>query len=162
MADINWYGEGRVTDNAVEIYETSLTGAFAENEHVRMQLMVAYFQQGRYEEVIPIAKKVYKLPQFIRSNAHIAYAKSLENLGETEQAENEFKVMKGRFSYYGPRYEYGLFLMRAGRNRDAYAIFNDMLNEEKQLSQMERKTNRVWFSKAKDELRKLGNVEETA
>ncbi len=150
------------TEKAIEIYEASLTGAFAENEHVRMQLMVAYFEQQRYEEVIPIAKQVYKLPQFARSKAHIAYAKALESLGQTELAENEFKAMKGRYSYYGPRYEYGLFLMRADRNKDAWTVFNDMLNEEKQLSQMERKTNRVWFSKAKEELRKLGNVEEMA
>jgi hypothetical protein len=143
------------TDKAVELYTTSLTGAFAENEHVLAQLIIAYFEQERYAEVIPIAKKLYKLPQFARSKAHILYAISLEYTGQAEQAENEFKLMKGRYSYFEQRYQYGLFLVRAGRSNDAYHIFADMLEEQPHLSAVERKSNRVWFAKAKDELKKL-------
>jgi hypothetical protein len=149
------YLDAGMTDRAIELYTTSLTGAFAENEHVLAQLVIAYFRVQRYDDAIATAKKIYKLPQFIRSKAHIAYAQALELAGNTEQAENEFKVMKGRYSYYGPRYEYGLFLVRAGRDDEAAVIFQDMLTEEPQLSSVEKKSNRVWFSKAKDELRKL-------
>lgn len=145
-------------EQAVELYTSSLTGAFAENEHVLAQLIIAYFELGRFDEIIPLAKKIYHLPQFARSRAHITFAKALESLGKIEQAEIEFKLMKGRYSYFEPRYEYGLFLTRIGREKDAYIIFNDMLNEETQLSQMERRTNRVWFSKAKIELRQLAAV----
>jgi hypothetical protein len=60
------------TDKALELYQSSLTGAFAENEHVMAQLMVAYYEQERYDEVIQLAKKLYKQPQFARSN-HISY-----------------------------------------------------------------------------------------
>jgi hypothetical protein len=147
------------TDKAVDLYTSSLTGAFTENEHVLAQLILAYYQLEQYEEVIPRAKKIYHLPQFTRSRAHTTYAKALEKLGDTDLAENEFKLMKGRFSYYEPRYEYGLFLVRNGREKDAYAIFNDMLNEEKQLSPMERKTNHTWFSKVRDELKNLTPVQ---
>jgi hypothetical protein len=143
------------TDKAVDLYNASLTGAFSENEHVLAQLIIAYFEQQRYDEVIPIAKKLYILPQFTRSKAHILYAQSLERTGQTVQAENEFKAMKGRYSYFEPRYEYGLFLTRAGRDNDAYQVFADMLEEQPHLSPMERKSNRVWFAKAKDELKKL-------
>ncbi len=134
-----------------------------ENEHVMMQLIAGYFEQGRYEEVIPLAKKLYHLPQFPRSKAHILYAMSLENTGNTELAENEFKAMKGRYSYFEPRYQYGLFLMRK-RNEyaDAEKIFTDMVNEEPQLGNMEKRNNRQWFTKAKDELRKISSVRNSA
>ena len=99
---------------------------------------------------------IYRLPQFTHSKAHILYARALENTGNTELAENEFKAMKGRYSYFGPRYEYGLFLVRAGRLNDAKQIFDEMLNEEQHLGSMEKRTNRVWFTKAKEELRKIG------
>ncbi len=147
------------TDKAIELYQSSLTGAFAENEHVRMQLIDAYYQQERYNDVIPLAKKLYNLPQFARSKAHLLYAQSLENIGETGLAENEFKAMKGRYSYFEQRYQYGLFLMRQERYEDAWQIFTDMLNEEPHLSQMEKRTNRVWFAKTKDELRKIPSVQ---
>jgi hypothetical protein len=149
------YLEAGFTDKAVDLYESSLTGAFAENEHVMAQLIVAYSNHGRYDEVIPIAKKLYKLPQFPRSKAHIGYAIALENTGQVDLAEAEFKAMKGRYSYFGPRYEYGMFLVRQGRDEDAHQVFTDILNEVPQLSAMERKTSKVWFAKTKDEVKKL-------
>lgn len=143
------------TEKAVEIYTGSLTGAFAENEHVMAQLMIAYYELGQYEEVIPLAKKLYKLPQFARSKAHLAYAMSLESLGRIDEAENEFKAMKGRYSYFEQRYQYGLFLIRNDRAEDASTIFSDMLNEEVHLSQMEKRANSKWFALAKTELKKI-------
>ena len=143
------------TEKAIDLYKASLTGAFAENEHVIQQLIVAYYELEEYDEVIPLAKKIYKLPQFARSKAHLLYALSLENLDKIEEAENEFKSMKGRYSYFEQRYQYGLFLMRNGRDDDAWTIFTDMLNEEPHLGAIEKKSNRVWLSKAKDELRKI-------
>jgi len=143
------------TQKAVDLYKSSLTGAFSENEHVMQQLIIAYSALQQYAEVIPLAKKLYKTPQFARSRSHMLYAMALENLGETEQAENEFKAMKGRYAYFEQRYQYGLFLKRAGRDEDAWQIFTDMLNEEQHLSPVERKSNRVWFAKTKDAIRTI-------
>jgi hypothetical protein len=149
------YLDAGYTDKAVDLYTASLTGAFAENEYVMAQLIIAYYQQQRYAEVITLAKKLYKLPQFPRSKAHIYYALSLENTGDMEAAETEFKAMKGRYSYFEPRYHYGLFLMRADRADDAYNVFTEMLDEERHLGPIEKKTNRIWFARAKDELKKI-------
>src|ERR1700733_14563407 len=150
------------TDKAIELYTASLTGAFNENEHVMQQLIVAYYEQQEYEKIIPLAKKLYKLPQFARSKSHMLYALALENLGQTEQAEREFKAMKGRYSYFEQRYQYGLFLIRNGRDKDAWTIFTDMLNEEQYLGQMEKRSNRKWFALAKNELRIISAPKKTA
>src|SRR6186713_3557689 len=47
------------TDNAIELYESSLTGAFEENEYVLKQLIIAYFQQQSYAKLVPLAGKIY-------------------------------------------------------------------------------------------------------
>lgn len=143
------------TDKAVDLYKSSLTGAFVENEYVLGQLIIAYYEQERYGDVIPLAKRLYKLPQFARSKAHLLYAMSLENMGLADLAEAEFKLMKGRYSYFEQRYQYGLFLMRQGRDQDARQIFSDMLDEEPHLGPVEKKVNRVWLAKTKDELRNI-------
>lgn len=150
------------TEQAIELYQSSLTGAFAENEHVMQQLIVAYYEAGQYAEILPLAKKLYKTTQFARSKQHLLYAMALENLGRTTEAENEFKTMKGRYSNFEQRYQYGLFLVRAGRDEDAWQIFTDILNEEPHLSSMEKRSNRQWFSKSKDDLRKLSATQKTA
>jgi len=122
-----------------------------------MQLMIAHYELQQYEEVVAIAKKICKIPQFARSKAHMAYAMSLENLDRLDEAENEFKAMKGRYSYFEQRYQYGLFLLRNDRETDALTIFSDMLNEEQHLSQMEKRSNSKWFSLAKAEVKKISS-----
>ncbi|MEP7319038.1 MAG: hypothetical protein ABI921_09860, partial [Panacibacter sp.] len=103
------------TNKAISIYEKSLAGAFTENEHVLMQLIIAYASVHRYDDVVRIAKKIYNLPQFSRSHAHMLYAIALEKTGNSELAEKEFTTMKGKFAFFESRYQYGLFLLRANR-----------------------------------------------
>lgn len=143
------------TEKAIEIYENSLVGMFAENEHGVMQLMTAYGKTGQHEEILPLAKKVYQSPQFLRSPAHIAYAKALGHTGNTAAAEKEFQRMKSRFSAFESRYHYGLFLLQTERTNDAKEVFAEILDEEKHLSHNEKRFHRAWFAKSKDELRKI-------
>lgn len=149
------YLDAGYVDKVVEIYTTSLKGAFAENEHVLAQLIVAYDKQKRYTEIIPIARKLYKLPQFSRSRIHVLYATALEHTGNIAAAEEEFKTMKGRYAYFENRYEYGLFLIRQDRIEDAATIFSDIIEEQPHLSAVERNSNKIWFTKAKAELKKI-------
>lgn len=144
------------TDKAIALYESCLTGSFTEHEHVNKQLIIAYFEMNRFAEIVAIGKKVYHLPQFARSRAHMFYAISLAHTGNHEAAEKEFKLMKGRFSNYESRYEYGLFLNRIGRFADARKVLQEMVDETSYLNSRERGQNRAWFNKAKDELKKMG------
>jgi hypothetical protein len=92
----------------------------------------------------------------------LLYAISLENIGKIEEAETEFKAMKGRYAYFEQRYQYGLFLMRAERHGDASQIFTDMINEEPHLGQIEKRSNRSWFTKAQEELRRISALQNMA
>jgi len=142
------------TSRAIELYESSLNGAFEENEHVLTQLVIAYFEVQRYQDVLTVAKKLYHLPQFKRSRAHMLYAMSLEKTGNNILAEEEFKAMKGRYAYFEPRYQYGLFLQRTGRHQEARQVFSEMTDEASYLGSRERKFSRPWIAKAKEELKK--------
>lgn len=140
---------------ATDLYESSLVGNFTENEYVLGQLVMAYFQLKRYEDLIATAKKIQKLPQFARSHAHVRYAMALDYTGNSGQAEAEFKTMKGRFANFEARYQYGCFLERKGRRDEARQVFTEMLGEVTHLSPPEKRNNRNWFALAKDELRKM-------
>jgi hypothetical protein len=142
------------TKKAIDLYESSLTGNFTENEQVLKQLILAYYKEKRFEDTITAAEKIYSLPQFARSSSHICYAIALEQTGNLARAEKEFLLMKGRFSNFEARYQYGLFLQRAKRDTDARVIFTEMIDEYSHLSSLEKRNNRQWFSLAKDELKK--------
>lgn len=148
------YLAGGQTIKAIGLYEQSLTGTFSENEHILYQLIIAYFQNNRFDEVVATAKKIYARPQFARSKAHILYAIALSYTNNNEAAEKEFKTMQGRFSNFEARYQYGLFLQRNNHAEQAKYLFNQIIEEGTQLSSRERSYNRNWFRLAKDELRK--------
>jgi hypothetical protein len=146
------------TNEAIALYEQSLTGVFTGNEHVIKQLIVAYANVGRHADIIPLARKIYSSPQFAKSQVHILYALALEQTGKSDQAEKEFQIMNGRFAYFEARYQYALFLLRAGRNEEAKQVLDNMVNEGGHLSSRERRANQVWISKAKEEVRKINTV----
>ncbi|HEY8967605.1 MAG TPA: hypothetical protein VIM64_00895, partial [Puia sp.] len=140
------------TGNAIELYQSSLTGAFEENEYVLRQLIIAYFSAGEYARIPALAQKIYNKPQFARSKAHVYYAIALEKTGNITQAEQEFKKMKGRFSHFEARLQYGLFLKRTGREQEARQLFMDMVDEAPHLSSRERRDSRAWINQARNEL----------
>jgi hypothetical protein len=144
---------GRV-EEAIELYESSMIGAFTENEYVHMQLILAYFERKEYEKLLPLAKKIYSAPQFARSKAHLRYAMALEYTGRAREAEEEFRKMKARFSYFESRYQYGLFLLRAGRKEDARKVFEEIAEESIHLSPRERRGNKAWIAQAREEMKK--------
>ena len=143
------------TDKAIPLYENSLAGAFAENEHAISQLILAYYRAERYSEVLSIAPKIYRQPQFPRSKAHIRYAMSLAYTGENEKAEKEFLGLKGKYSNFEARYYYAIFLQRNLRTPEARQVLSEIIEEIPQLSNVEKRYNREVITLSKDMIRKL-------
>lgn len=141
------------TEEAIDLYSSSLTGAFTENEYVINQLISAYFETKQYPELILWARKIYKRPQFARSEAHLLFARALDITGDKEGAETEFKRMKGRFADFQARYQYSLFLQREGREKEAREMLKDIVGEAYHLSSRERRSNSTWIQKSREELR---------
>jgi hypothetical protein len=142
------------TEEAIELYSTSLTGYFAENEYATSRLISAYFATGRYAELIQLARRIYNSPQFPRSQAHVQYARALELTGDKPAAENEFKKMNGRFADFEARYQYALFLQRTDRSDSSRQILQDIVREATHLSARERRDYYIWIQKSKEELKR--------
>lgn len=138
---------------AINLYEESLEGAFAENELGVSRLIIAYYKEKRYDDVIRLTPKICNLPQFTRSKAHILYAASLGNTGQAEKAETEFQKMNGRFGNFEARYYYALFLKKNNRYDDGRKVLQQVAEEIPQLSAVEKRSNREWLSLAREALK---------
>lgn len=149
-----YLANGRTLE-AIELYESSRTGAFEENEHVLLQLITAYFQTKQYEKLVPLARKMNGRPQFARSRAHVFYAISLGYIGDETAAEAEFKKMKARFSDFEARCQYGFFLQRAGRSQEARIILKEIVDEASHLGSRERRDASPWITQAKNALKEI-------
>lgn len=142
-------------ERATELYESSLVGVFSDNQYVLSRLVVAYFEKGRYDDVLRIADKVKQHADFRKTHAHMLYAMTLDRTGRPEQAETEFQMMLGRFANFEARYQYGEFLIRANRPQDAQNVFGEILKEAAHMSAGERRNHQVWISKSRDASEKL-------
>jgi hypothetical protein len=140
---------------AAALYESSLTGAFTENEYAISQLIRAYYAEKRYTDIVAIAPRIRKQPQFARSTAHILYAMSLGNTGRDDQAEQEFLGLKGRFSNFEARYYYAMFLQKNNRIAEARKLLQEIAEEIPQLSSVERRYHQQWLGLSKDLLKKI-------
>jgi hypothetical protein len=147
------YLQGGFTDKAIELYENSLVGNFSENEHVLMQLCLAYTSKGQYEKTIEAAKKVSKVPQFLRSSSHVAYAIALGKAGMPDASETEFRKMSGKFANYEARYHFGVMLKEHNRPDEARQIWQQMVDEKQHISGTEKKFHKQWIQAAQDALR---------
>jgi len=152
------YLECGITDKAIEIYESNLKGAFAENEHVLAQLVVAYNQKKDYQQLILAAEKIKGLPQFANSHCNVLYANALTQAGFIEKGEAEFQKMNSKYSHYEARYCYALFLIREGKEQQAHDILSQVVSETRHLSPGEKRYYRNWLTKAKEELKNLESI----
>jgi hypothetical protein len=149
------YLETGQTAKAIELYESSLAGNFEENEYAISRLIIGYYREKRYPEIIRLARKIYNQPQFPNSKAHVFYAMSLGYTGDTQQAEKEFQRMKGRYSNFEARYYYSLFLQQHGRIDEARDLLVQINDELPRLSTVEKRYHREWLTLAKESLKKI-------
>ena len=152
------YLRNRQYDKAIELYESSLTGVFEENEYALAQLAIAYYEAKNYEGVIKTANKLYSRPQFNRSVVHVYYAISLAATGMNEKAEQEFQKMNIQFSNFEARYYFAQFLVSQQREEDATILLLNIQDEFPRLSPVEKRENREWYTKAKEYLNHIRQV----
>jgi hypothetical protein len=143
------------TQEAIDLYESCLVGVFDDNLYVVTRLIEAYFNSERYDDVARITQKVLRNSEFPKSHAHVLYALALEKAGKMAQAETELKSMRGKYSNFEGRFNYGQFLVRANRAAEAKAIFDEILEEASHMSSGESRNSKEWFRKTREEMSKI-------
>jgi hypothetical protein len=142
-------------EEAIDLYESCLTGIFDDNEYVINKMIIACYKLERYDEIVKITQKIIRSSEFKKSHSHILYALSLEKTGKVTEAEAELKTIRGKFSNFEGRVNYGQFLVRAERTAEAKAIFSEILDESSHMRAGELRGNSEWFRKSREELSKI-------
>ncbi|PBQ31292.1 hypothetical protein CNR22_05775 [Sphingobacteriaceae bacterium] len=149
------YLESGMFEKAIELYEPALTGIFHDNEHILKQLIHAYYQLDRMDEVVRTGLKITNAMNFSKSHTNLLYALALEKTGNTSLVEKQYQAMNHRFSNYEARYNYGCFLLRQSRIEEAGLIFFDIVEESERMSRREKGGVTLWIDKSKEEISKL-------
>jgi hypothetical protein len=92
-------------------------------------------------------------PNYQSSDAHLLYARALEESGRTHEALEEYDAVSHYYPGAEARVRYGLLLGKLGRGTEAQSVFTEVLKQAKRAPKYVRKVQAEWITIAQRELR---------
>ena len=89
-----------------------------------------------------------RCPNFQSADAHLLYARALEESGRLDQALEEYRAVSNYFPGAEARVRYGLLLDRVGRKAEAKALFTEILAQMRRAPSYVRKAQAEWIAMA--------------
>ena len=114
----------------------------------------AEFGLGRSADVVATLDELRgRWPSYQSADAHLLYARSLEEIGRTDEALEEYKALAGYYPGAEARVRYGMLLDRLGRAAEARAVLSDLLTHMRRAPKYVRKVQAEWIGMAEKALR---------
>jgi hypothetical protein len=92
-------------------------------------------------------------PDYQSAEAHLLYARALEESGRTDDALYEYQAVANYYPGAEARVRYGLLLDKAGRQNEAKAVFTEVLTQLKRAPKYVRRVQAEWIALAEKALR---------
>jgi hypothetical protein len=114
----------------------------------------AQFGLGHAPEAVATLDDLRKRwPDYQSAEAHLLYARALENSGRTDDALYEYQAVANYYPGAEARVRYGLLLDKAGRRAEAKAVFTEVLTGLKRAPKYVRRVQAEWIALAEKALR---------
>lgn len=141
---------------AVELYEKSLSGVFANDPHIMVKLAGAQFENNNPQACRETLESLIKLhPDFRSAEGHLLFARANEECGYLAQAEEEYDVLVQYFSGPEARYRYAKLLIKMGKIEKAQQELEDIVFYARRAPSHYRKLYKYWINQAEKELKAL-------
>ena len=140
---------------AVSLYRATLEGQFREDPALLMGLARAQFLSGDAAgaqaslDVLQAAD-----PGFVSADAHLLYARSLEEQGKHDEAKDEYRRLVRYFPGEEARCRYAMLLDRTGASAEAKAVYAEIVKSLDGAPRHYRNVQREWGDIARAALRR--------
>ncbi len=139
---------------AVAIYQTCLTGVFAEDPKLLLGFARARFAAGDATGARQtLDDLIAKNPDFKSPDGHLLYAQALEAEGNIEKALGEYAALAAYFPGAEAGVRYAQLLNRAGQAPLARQTLEGLLERAKYAPSHYKRAQREWLDEAQRELR---------
>lgn len=140
--------------NAEELYASCLRGPHATDPDIMLGLAKAQFGRG---DAAAAKKTLDRLiesnPQFRSTEGHLLFAKSLEAIGDTAGALQEYETLAASYPGEEGRARYGMLLKRLDKPTEAQAVFEQILARAKVAPKYYQRAQREWIELARAQAR---------
>ncbi len=148
------YARQKQYPRAIELVRSCLTGIYAQDPGMMLQLAKLLFQDKQYAESVDLLEKVMKLKnnRLDKPEDELLYARILDANGNAAKAEEEYlKVIRMHHSMEA-MYHFGMLLKKQNRNAEAIAQFQRIQTEKDLHPKHIRRMYAEWIQLSKREL----------
>jgi len=143
---------GRATE-AVPIYQSCLTGVFAEDPKLLLGYAHARYAAGDASGARQtLDELISKNPDFKSPDGHLLYARALEGEGDQDKALAEYAALAEYYPGAEAGVRYAVLLKRLGQGELAQQTLKTLLDRAKYAPAHYRKAQRDWLDEAHREL----------
>lgn len=133
-------------DEAIEILKELPTGVFQDDPNILLDLAQAYFLKDNFEETRETLDRLKMAnPDFRDQQAHLLYARSMENLGRWEEALAEYEALQRYFSGLEAKCRMALLLQKMGHTERANTLFQEIVAKAERNSREFCKREKEWI-----------------
>lgn len=138
---------------AKNLYEKALSGIHADDPDIMAALANTEFLLGNPAKTKQLLNTlIEKNPDYKNQEAHLLFAKSVEALGETEQALEEYEALADYYAGAEAKYRYAVLLREQGHPDKANAILTDIIKLSELPGKHFNALNKEWITLAKKAL----------
>jgi len=106
----------------------------------------AEFGLGRFTETIATLDELrQKWPDYQSAEGHLLYARALEESEQLKEAADEYAAVSNYYPGAEARVRYALLLRKAGRDREAHALLEELLAQMRRAPRYVRKVQAEWI-----------------
>lgn len=145
------YFEIKDYTNAITHYTEALKGNFDKDYYVMQQLVVSHFYTNDFKKMVGYARDIQNATDFETSKGQFYLALALEETGQSELAETEFRKVDKRYSNYEERLALAKFLIGKNKVDEAKELLTEIATEAQHMN----KNNRRLYRNTISEVHKL-------
>lgn len=147
---------GRYED-AIRHYEEALKGLYEHDPDLLLGLAQAQFGNGEFAKAqATLDALIEHNPDFRSQEGHLIYARSAEESGDLEKAEEEYKGVAAYYSGAEAKIRYARLLEKVDKPNEALSVYQDVVAAAELAPRHFRKAQKAWISEARDGIKRLG------
>jgi hypothetical protein len=141
-------------DEALRHYEHILSLPMGDDAIYAFGKARAEFGLGRPQDAVATLEDLRaRWPDYQSAQAHLLYARALEDSGRVDDALAEFQALANYYPGAEARVRYGLLLDKAGRRSEAKSVFTELLAQLKRAPKYVRRAQAEWIALAEKAVR---------
>jgi len=140
-------------DEAVQHYDHILNSPLGDDPAYAFHKAQAQFSANHHPEALATLDDLQKRwPDYQSAEAHLLYARTLAEVGRTDEALEEYQAVGAYFLGAEARVRHGILLQMVGRVAEARMVFNELLIQMRRAPNHVRKAQAEWLSIAEKHL----------